>query len=242
MILKQIFKIRPATMLLWGQAVFLLLLLVVGFITPETVVFGYFFETIIIGLIHAVKLFLVIKHGVPDKPGANSMKGYGMIVFFLFHYGMFVAIQMIFVFSFFEGALAGISSGFDILHNFEVVLQSEGMVIMLGSLLLTNLGYFYSNFWLPFKYKEYAPGDIFFGPYVRIFIQQFVVILSGFFFVFLHAGFVAAILLILFRLFVDLVMVTIRKNSSFLDKLAIKLAKEGQDPQEVKAQLEKFSE
>ncbi|WP_432411701.1 DUF6498-containing protein [Rasiella sp. SM2506] len=242
MLLKQLFKFQPATVLLWVQAAFLLVLLAFGFITSETVVFGYFFETIIIGFIHIIKLFLVIKHGKPDKPDANSMSGYGMLVFFLFHYGMFVAIQLIFAFSFFEGVMEGIESGFELLHNFKVLLNSEGMLIMLGSLLLTNLGYFYSNFWITFKYKEYAPSEIFFSPYVRIVIQQLVVILSGFFFVFLQAGFVAAVLLLVLRLFIDLVMVTIRKDSDFLNKLAFMLVKNGQDPQEVREQLEKLSE
>ncbi len=242
MLLKQIFQLKQTTILLWAQTAFLLLLLITGFIAPETVVFGYFFETIIIGVIHAVKLFLVIKHGKKDKPDPNSMSGYGMIVFFLFHYGMFVGIQLVFAFFFFQGSIEGISNGFDILHNFGVLLQSEGMIIMLGSLVLTNLGYFYSNFWVPFKYRDYTPNDIFFAPYVRIFIQQFVVILSGFFIVLFHAGFVAAILLLVFRLFIDLVMVNIRKNSGFLDTLAVKLAKDGQDPKEVRAQLEKLSE
>lgn len=242
MLLKQLLAFQPATLLIWLQAAFLLLLLVIGFIAPETVVFGYFFETIIIGFIHAVKLFLVIKHGKPDSPDTNSMNGYGMLVFFLFHYGMFIGIQLIFAFSFFEGAMEGIRSGFDILHNFKVLLESEGMLILLGSLLLTNLGYFYSNFWITFKYRDYAPSEIFFSPYVRIFIQQFVVLLSGFFIVFLHAGFVAAVLLLVIRLFIDLVMVAIRKDSGFLNKLVLKLAKDGQDPQEVREQLEKLSE
>tara|TARA_R100000935_G_scaffold58911_1_gene99575 strand:+ start:6810 stop:7538 length:729 start_codon:yes stop_codon:yes gene_type:complete len=242
MFLKQLLKLQSATTLLLIQAVFLGLLLGTGFITPETVVFGYFFETIIVGVIHILKLFLVIKHGEKDKSDPNSISGYGMIVFFLFHYGMFVAIQLIFAFSFFIDTIEGIKSGFQLIHNIGVLLEANGMGFMLGSLLLTNLGYFYSNFWVPYKYKEYAPSEIFFTPYVRIFIQQFVVILSGFFFVFLNAGLVASALLLVFRLFVDLLMFQIKQDSVFLNMLAVKLAKKGQDPKVVRQQLEKLSE
>ncbi len=242
MLLKQLLSFTTITAMLWAQAVFLILLLLVGVITPETVVFGYFFETIIIGIVHVMKLFLVIKHGKKDKPDPNNFSGYGMILFFIFHYGMFVGIQLIFAFSFFEGSIEGIKNGFELFHNIGVVLESDGMLLMLGSLLITNLGYFYANFWVTFKYKDYAPSEIFFSPYVRIFIQQFVVIFSGFFIVFLHAGLVAAVLLLVFRLFLDLIITAIRKDSSFLQKLAVKLAKEGQDPKEVQEQLEKLSE
>ncbi|QIE59263.1 hypothetical protein G5B37_06710 [Rasiella rasia] len=242
MLLKQMLRVSSTNYLFWGQAIVLLILLLLGYLSPETVVFGYFFETIIIGSIHALKLFLVIKHGKPDAPGSNSMRGYGMIVFFLFHYGMFVAIQMVFVFTFFDGTIAGIKGGFDILHNIKVLLYSEGMAIMLGSLLLTNLGYFYNNFWTTYKYREYAPGDIFFSPYVRIFIQQFVVIFTGFFFVFFNAGVVAALLLIIIRLGVDLLIVSIKKDSNFLKLLSEKLARPDQSPEEIKRQLEKLSE
>ncbi len=44
-------------------------------------------------------------------------------------------------------------------------------------------------------------------PYVRIFVQQLVVILTGFLFLILHAGLVAGVLLILVRLFLDLVWI-----------------------------------
>ena len=116
------------------------------------------------------------------------------------------------------------------------------MLVIVGSLLLSNLGYFYANFWSPYKYREYAPSDIFFTPYVRIFIQQFVVILAGFFMVVLQAGMAAAILLLVFRLFVDLCMVAIRKDSDFVRQLSEKLAKPGQDSSVIQQQLERLSE
>lgn len=242
MLLIKIFKPHTGNTLIMLQALLLLLLLFVGYISPETIVFGYFFETIIIGIIHAVKLFLVVKHGKEDPPGTKSMQGYGVVLFFMVHYGMFVAIQLIFVFSFFSGALEGIDNGFNLFQNFKVLVRTNGMGVMLGSLLLTNLAYFYHNFWTPSKYREYAPSEIFMGPYVRIFIQQFVVILAGFFFVFLNAGYAAAVLLIGIRLLVDLVIVSIKKDAAFLEVLSEKLAKPGQDPSEVKQQLERLSE
>ena len=241
-LLKNIFQLHQENVLIYAQALFLCILLVLGLAAPESIVFGYFFETIIIGLLHAVKLFLVIKHGKEDKKDHNSMQGYGSIVFFLFHYGMFVGIQMIFVFFFFENSIPGLSHGFALFHNFSVLLQMDGMLLIIGSLLVSNLGYFYSNFWQFEKYKEYAPSEIFFSPYLRIFIQQFVVILAGFFMVFLDSGIVAAALLLLFRLGVDLCMVAIRKHNGFAKELSEKIAKPDQNPSEVQQQLERLSE
>ena len=43
------------------NAVFLIVLLISGNVNPMAIVFAYVFETIIIGLIHAIKLFYIIK-------------------------------------------------------------------------------------------------------------------------------------------------------------------------------------
>jgi hypothetical protein len=79
-------------------------------------------------------------------------------------------------------------------------------------------------------------------PYVRIFIQQFVVILAFFFFILFNSGMVAAVLLIFFRLFVDLVMVSIKKDSRMLETLTKKIAKNPEQYPEIRKQLQEFSE
>ena len=228
--------------ILWANAFFLLLLLVFNLADPLTVVFAYFLETIIIGIIHLVKLWLVIKYGKKSSNPQGQMTGIPLMLFFVFHYGMFVAIQSIFAFILFSNSIHGLKDSFNLIYNYTYLLNSKGMPIILAAVILNNLTYFYTNFWRNEKYRDYSPDDIFMKPYVRIFIQQFVVILAFFFFIIFNSGMIAAVLLIIFRLFVDLVMVSIKKDSRMLDILAKKIAKTPDEYPQIKKQLQEFSE
>lgn len=116
------------------------------------------------------------------------------------------------------------------------------MGIVLASIFFTNLAYFYNNFLANEKFREYSPNDIFAKPYIRIFIQQFVVIFSGFFFIIFSAQYVAAVLLILLRLPVDLIMVSIEKNSKVFDEAMKKYSKNDANYLAMKKKYQQFSE
>lgn len=185
---------------------------------------------------------MVSKWGKQDSKNLGRTSGIGLLLFFVVHYGMFVAIQSIFAFSFFESNVEGIESGFHLIQNYVVLLSQEGMSALLLSILFYNLSYFYTNFFKPKQYLAYKASDIFFAPYLRIFVQQFVVIFSGFFFVVLDGGIVAAILLIVLRLGLDLGIVTIKKDSKLLERISKKLANEKQSASEVAELLERVTE
>ena len=102
--------------------------------------------------------------------------------------------------------------------------------------------YFFSNFLRNEKYRDYSPDNIMMKPYVRIFIQQFVVILAFFFFMIFNSGMIAAVLLIFFRLFVDLVLFSIKKDSKILELLTKKIAKSPEEYAKVSKQLQEYSE
>ncbi len=240
--LKDILLPNTKNFYVWGNSVFLLLLLAVNFVEPVTVVFAYFFETIIIGVFHILKLWLIIAMGNANKENGNTAKGFSLIPFFIFHYGMFVVVQSIFAFTFFEIAVPGISSGFNLIHNYGVLLNEKGMGIVLASIFFTNLTYFYNNFLANKKFREYSANEIFFKPYIRIFIQQFAVLFSGFFFVIFAAHYVAAILLILLRLPVDLIMVAIEKNSPVFDEAMKKYSNSHDHYLEMRKKYQQFSE
>ncbi len=239
---KKLLLLTRNNALVWANAFFLLLLLFLKIADPLTIVFAYFSETIIIGIIHLVKLWLVIKYGKEDVPNANQMSGIPLLFFFAFHYGFFIAIQSIFAFSIFEGSVPGLKDGFHLIDNYTVILSSAGITLLLGSILVNNLGYFYSNFYKNEKYKEYAPNDIFYQPYVRIFIQQFVVIFSFFLYIIFNSEIAAAVTLIFFRLVIDLALFSIKKDSKMLDMAAKKLAKEPVEYSVIKKQLQQFTE
>ena len=239
---KEILLPAKNNVILWANAFFLLLLLVFDFADPLTIVFAYFLETIIIGIIHLVKLGLVSKYGKKSTDPKSQMTGIPLMLFFTVHYGMFVGIQSIFAFTLFQSSIPGLKDGFNIFHNYSFILKYEGMPLILASIIVNNLGYFYTNFWKNEKFRDYAPDNIFMKPYVRIFIQQFVVILAFFFFILFNSGMVAAVLLIFFRLFVDLVMVSIKKDSRMLETLTKKIAKNPEQYPEIRKQLQEFSE
>ncbi len=111
------------------------------------------------------------------------------------------------------------------------------------AIIFTHLGKFITNYVKNKKYEKFTANEIMFKPYVRIFIQQFVVILSFFFIVFgERAGIITAILLIIFRLIIDLFLESIKENSQLLDTLSEKLANEKASKEEIKKQLIIFTE
>lgn len=225
---------------LWLNALFLLVLVFTNYADPLTIVLAYFLETIIIGIIHVFKLGLVVKYGKKDFQNdnpkqSNNLSGIGLIFFFIFHYGFFIAVQLIFVFVFFNFENPINSSDLSI-------FDMNGLGLVLISIIITNLAYFYTNFWLKKKYKEYSPKAIFMKPYVRIFIQQFVVILSGFFYFLFPDGIATAVILIVLRFFVDSIVVSFNKDSEVFDDFVKKRSTSYDHYLEMKRKYQEFSE
>lgn len=233
--LKNILYPTPQNAFIWLSSIYLLFLLYLGKASPMTILFAYFLETLIIGIFNALKMFWSIYVG--------KSKNYGLILFFLVHYGFFVAIQSIFGFSMFSMEETSIlKEPFNILENYTIILNLEDIKYALPAIIFTHLGKFFSDFISNKKYEKFTAKEIMFKPYVRIFIQQFVVILAFFFIVIGNVGIIAAILLIFFRLFVDLILESIKENSKTLDILSEKLANEKASKEEIKKQLIIFTE
>jgi hypothetical protein len=191
---------------------FLIVLVAIGKIEAYAVLFGYFLETIIIGVFNIVKMYLSNKYH--DKKVSTLF----YIPFFIFHYGGFIAVQSIFLFAIFSiSGTSFIKEPFHILQNFSTILKLEGMEIVVPLLISTQLMKFIFDFVLPRKFEKYAVKDIMFKPYFRIVIQQFTVIIGSFFIMFSEGSLVAAMLLILLRFIVDFFMVAIREDSRVLE-------------------------
>lgn len=221
----------------WINVIGLILLLYLGKIEPYTVLFGYFLETIVIGFFNILKMFMASKH---DGSGKSI---WFLMPFFIFHYGMFVAIQS--VFAFVVIGLSGknfIKEPFQLIENYTSILFLEGMEYVLPLLVGTQLLKFIFDFLLPKKYLEFTASDIMVKPYVRIFIQQFTVITAMFFIIFSNAGVIAAILLIFFRAVVDFYMTGLRENELLLNKLVDKLYDGKTTKEKLRKQLLLFSE
>jgi len=218
--------IAPNThnVLSWLQA----LVMIVGLFwwgwSPLMVVMAYFFETIIIGVIHVVKMAIVLRWGDAQNREEKtnpkeSLHHPSVILFFMVHYNMFVAGQSIFIFSFFSHKVPAFNSAFNIFENYGWLFRQQEFVLLFAIQGVTQLAYLIRNWLLPAKYREQTMQAMFMQPYLRIFIQQFATIFAGFFFIFMQSGIAAALLLILLRLVVDCLLVAARYNEGAKEKL-----------------------
>ena len=237
-------KINASNRFVWANALLLVFLVLTGQADAFSILLAYFMETIVIGIIQMCKLWLTNHKGLKDVDIANTpkMKGGFLILFFAFHYGFFVAVQSVFMFGFFEIEFDEIASAFNLIENYLFAINYKGTLWALGAILFFNLSEFYSYFWLPRRFERVSPNKLFFKPYVRIFVQQFAVILGGFFIFLSEAGIGAAIVLIVVRTYVDLYRASLRGDSAALDRLAKRLSKDPSQLEKVRESLELFAD
>ena len=151
---------------------------------PKEMFLIYCLETIIIGILNLVRMAIVSLVKGKDTWYANGQatqqSGLLFMVFFLFHYGMFVAVQMAIFFSVSGiGKEAGISM-FNFFYKWPELLHYDAMIV-LG---IFVLGYFYKmiiEFVMLGEHRTTSMMQLMFQPYGRIFIQQITVILGSMF-------------------------------------------------------------
>ena len=154
---------------------------------PKEVFIVYCFETIIIGFYNLVKMAAITavkKTDIWQNNGTQTrVSGFVFMLFFLVHYGMFVVVQM--------GLFFGVSgigdeykiSFFNFFYKWPQLITHDAM-IMLGVFFISNGYKTVTEFFIPGLYKTTPLGIQMFQPYMRIFIQQFAVILGSMFLVF----------------------------------------------------------
>jgi hypothetical protein len=196
----------------WFNAIFLLYLLIIGKVDPITIVTAYFLETAIIGIVYVFKIYSIISFNNKLEKNSNY-SNYSLILFFIFHFSFFIAIQLIFVFAFLTISDNNIKEAFNILENIQYVLTYKGITFVLISITVYNFADYVLNFIIPKKYETSSLNKTFTEPYVRIFVQQFTVIISGFFIVFSSGIIVVAIILIAFRTLIELYFVANPTNN-----------------------------
>lgn len=240
MILRQIVHPTNQNKFIWLNAFALLAFLISDMVDPFAIVMVYFLETIIIGFIHSYKMHYVGKYSRTQRNVEGQNPNF-KVGFFIVHYSFFVAVQSIFVFAIFSLSDYNIKEPFNLIANFKYVLTLKGIGYALGVTFVMLAVQTYFSFIKTKMYNFYTVDRLFMQPYLRIFVQQFTVILAIFFIVFFPSGIMAAVLLILIRLFVDLVGVYINSSEGNLRKLASRLArKSDQDEREVYEEIKKL--
>jgi hypothetical protein len=165
----------------------------------------YCLETVIVGVINVIKMAVVTIFVKPkdvwENGGSSSMQsGWLFIFFFIAHYGFFVFIQTQMFFAF---------SG--LIHDGTFLIKYSQIPDLLGSngklLLLIFIAYYTAqnviDFFASGNYKTISMSRLMFEPYMRIFVQQIVVILGGMFLNF-GAGKIFVLIFIAAKIFFEL--------------------------------------
>jgi ABC-type multidrug transport system fused ATPase/permease subunit len=154
---------------------------------PRQMFIVYCCETIIIGLINVLKMLIVAftKKQSVEQTDKNQPAGIGgsifIVLFFIVHYGFFVTIQL----NMFLGISGILETGtsLNIIPKIPALLHPEAKLM----LLIFTVGYGMQvifEFFIKGEYKTVSIMQLMFEPYIRIFVQQFIVIIGSFFLMF----------------------------------------------------------
>ncbi|MFN8253958.1 MAG: DUF6498-containing protein [Ferruginibacter sp.] len=165
----------------------------------------YCMETVIIGLTNVIKMacvtIFVRSTDVWENNGGSSMQsGWFFIFFFIIHYGFFVFIQTQLFFG-----VSGLLPDGSLLMKYSkipVLLGRDGKLLLLIFIAYYSMqvvfGFFASG-----DYKNVSLGRLMFEPYMRIFVQQIVVILGSMFLSF-GAGKIFILVFVAAKIFFEL--------------------------------------
>ena len=165
----------------------------------------YCMETVIVGLINVIKMacvtIFVKKRDVWENGGSTTMQsGWLFIFFFIIDYGLFVFVQTQIFFG-----VTGMLSGRSLFNGYAKIPELLGPN---GRLLLLIFVAYYTaqnlfSFFNSGTYKTISMGRLMFEPYLRIFVQQFVVLLGSMFLTF-GGGKIFMLIFIVVKVFFEL--------------------------------------
>lgn len=165
----------------------------------------YCLETVIIGVINVVKMacvtIFVRPKDVWENGGVTSMQsGWFFIFFFIVHYGFFVLVQTQIFFG--VSGIGDNTSFFGKYARVPALLGDNGKLMLLIFITYYTLQNIFS-FFVNGAYKTISLGRLMFEPYMRIFVQQFVVILGSIFLSF-GAGKIFILVFVIAKIFFEL--------------------------------------
>ena len=164
----------------------------------------YCLETVIIGAVNILKmtyvtLFVRTTDVWENQGGTSFQSGWFFILFFILHYGFFVFVQTQLFFS-----VSGLVKGNSLFGKYAQVPALLGHD---GKLLLLIFITYYTfqtllDFFVSGQYKKISLARLMFQPYIRIVIQQLVVIIGSMFLSF-GAGRVFILVLVVVKIFFE---------------------------------------
>ena len=170
------------------------------------VVFIYVVETVIIGLLNIFKMAFCTVMQSGEAGSQSSMIVHllkiFMIPFFIIHYFFFIAIQSVFVFSFLKNQSA--ANFLEIPLSFWQTINSNSeLSISILSILFSHIFSFLLNYIGNKEYARIGLPILMFMPYIRIFIQQFVVIFGILLMTIFNTPDMFVLLLVFFKIMAD---------------------------------------
>ncbi len=202
MILYQIYKKPSALILIAGNMALLAAALLFKWDVLNIVLF-YLAETFIMGILNVFKMIKARPSSVQDGTKANQgCIRWFSIVFFIFHYNFFIAIQLILILAFFQAF--GES---EILNNessvFPVLLQSHFFTTF-AILTFSQIFSYHQNYIGKKEYLKLNIKTLMISPYKRIVFQQFFVIFGAILLVLFQMPAIMMIFYILLKTLFDL--------------------------------------
>lgn len=174
--------------------------------SPYEVFMVYALETVIIGIFTLIKIGIATSVRKTDTwyngPNRTKQSGIFFMLFFLVHYGMFVAIQTG-MFIQVSGIGKQYQAGFfDFFLHWPSYLGKDAWYMLAGFFISYGVQ-MYRNFIRTGQYKTAPMMILMFQPYGRIFIQQITVILGSMFLVF-GAGKIFILVFAFIKIFFEL--------------------------------------
>lgn len=165
----------------------------------------YCLETVIVGIFNVLKMacvtiFVKSSDNWENGGSISQQSGWFFIFFFIVHYGFFVFVQT----QIFFGVSDLIPDG-SLFANYTKIPELLGangklmLLIFIAYYTLQNL----FDFFLSGVYKTISLGRLMFEPYIRIFVQQIVVIVGSMFLSF-GAGKIFVLIFVLVKIFFEL--------------------------------------
>ncbi len=165
----------------------------------------YCVETIILGLFNILRMSIagfyrkrdVWHTGNPGKP--VILPAWFFILFFIIHYGFFVFVQV----NIFAGASGwgNYGMGFGFFRAIPALLTDYSRLVLYIFIAIYGLKMM-ADFIATGAYKSLTMGRLMFQPYMRIFVQQFVVIAGSMFLQF-NAGKIFMLIFVLIKIYAE---------------------------------------
>lgn len=207
----------------WGVLLFNLLVLAMVIFYKEDryiVIAAYFLETLIIGIFNVVRMGIVAMFSPaardtkalaasmrPDMSRSSpGMTNLFLIFFFILHFSIFYFVQLGILIGSAEMMDRNFPGGGSFIPNpvsfFSAALGDQGEYILTAILVMQLFALVYT-FWLRGEYKVMNCLTQGMQPYGRIFLQQFVVLIGGFFIIVIQHAVVFSIILVVLKTFID---------------------------------------